>query len=174
MQVSLSTMVTQESMVPYGKLEPEGPAPYPMFPIGQFVVQDAKPIPPFSDRTNAASGSTVLQPQPDQVTDLPQFQAAQTGTPFVYQNHVTASLIEPFNDITAIQEFLGSVFSSSGRGLTANSSLSGTLYTMTGSIGYHMFDSEQYSATAGFEYALSHQGGWKMGTDSLAFGGLKK
>ena len=94
--VSLTTMWTDESFASIGNLTPEAPVPCPLFPITQYIIQDAKLNHPFSDRTNATSGSITLEPQPGQITHLPIFERAQRTSPVYYQNHLTASLIQPF------------------------------------------------------------------------------
>ncbi|MAE81826.1 MAG: hypothetical protein CMB80_03745 [Flammeovirgaceae bacterium] len=174
LSVSLTTMWTDESFAHVGTLAPEAPSPCPLFPITQHIIQDAKLIHPFSDRTNATSGSITLEPQPGQITHLPIFERAQRSSPVHYQNRVIASLIQPFDDITSIQENFNKVFSSKGRGLTVDASMTASLYAMTGNIGQSLFDSKTYGTPAGFTYAISYHTGWRMGTDSLAFGGLKK
>ena len=182
--VDLSFMASVASFV--GPSSRPSPSLYPQYEIMQemnFTEKLTHPLGtlnPFNDRSNAASGSMTLQLQSSQLTQIPLYRSAGSGslsyvdgTAF-FQNYFTSS-IHPYSDSTRTEGQHDAVFSRLGRGLApVDASLTGVLLQMTSTYDYPMFDKHVYGMPAGFTYALSHMTGWKMGTDSIAFGGWKK
>jgi len=177
---NLSSMGSDESFPGPSVPSPAGPAPCPWYPIVQEINfaekldYPAGSIIPFDDRTSGLSGSMTLQIQFGQVTDVPRYERAGPYTPTFYRTFVTSSP-DPFSDSTRREGQEGALFSSVGRGLApVDATIQSYLHDMTSSYENPMFDKQTYGSTAGSVFAISHLTGWRMGTDSIAFGGWKK
>ena len=94
----------------------------------------------------------------------------------------SSSFLPPFDDISKQQAMLNATYSSKGRGLPAsveaNTDIKNELLKMTGTFGLGgrglKFNQYIYSMTAGYTYTTSQLTGSRMGTDSLAYGGLRR
>lgn len=93
------------------------------------------------------------------------------------KNEPTSNM-KPFDDMSANGNIgrLGFVYSSNGFNATFDSTFNSVIQAMSPNSGSGFYDNEIMSTStgAGYTYAVPSLSGFRMGTDSLAFGGLKK
>ena len=124
--------------------------------IRQYVVMDGGNIVPFLESDLYMSGVIRFQSQSNTVA-------------------TTSSYSPIFSDSTRTEGQYDTVFSSAGIGYyTYDDDIKKYIFEMTGTEIDPPFPRYARPSTGGYSYAISHVTGWNMGTDSLAFGGLKK
>ena len=96
----------------------------------------------------------------------------------IFYRRINKPNMKPFDDMSANGNIgrLGFVYSSNGFNATFDSTFNSVIQAMSPNSGSGFYDNEIMSTStgAGYTSAVPSLSGFRMGTDSLAFGGLKK
>ena len=128
----------------------------------------------------SSKSPTVLAYNDNRTYESTTIQTSRRITSTLRYNKVSATVSEPNFQDTDLQSDSKYDFAYTNDGFTptftGNANIKNQIYTMTASViqDFDGMPGKSTSTKAGWTYAVSNVGGPRMGTDSIAFGGLKK